>query len=493
VLPSGVENLTLTGTGNLNGTGNALDNVITGNAGNNILTGGAGVDTLTGNGGNDIFAFTDGDTGSSSGQRDLITDFVPGTDKLDLTGIDADTTATGQDAFRFLGSAAFDGAAGALHITYDAAHNVTILEGDTNGDQVANFGIELAGNLTLSQSNFTAGSLLLPLTLTGTAGADTLTGGALDDHLYGLGGNDTLTGNAGNDYLDGGTGADTMTGGAGNDIYIVDNAGDAVVEDGGSTAASSFAPPAGWTVKGTADLNNDGIVDVLLDGPAQNGMHDSAIWLLDANNQASTVVQLDAQPTAWALLGLADLDNAGGKDILYQNSDGRQYGFFLSGTTITSKGFVSGKTADAVGTAGSATGSGDGGIDTVQASIDYVLPSGVENLTLTGTGNLNGTGNALDNVITGNAGNNILTGGAGTDTFVFNFGFGSDTIADFHSGEDVLQLDHTIFADVAAMIAHTADNVQGDAVITADANDWITLHGVSTVTLQQHLNEFHIV
>src|SRR5262249_14313140 len=152
-----------------------------------LLTGAAGVDTLTGNGGIDTFVFGDGDSGAVAGKRDLITDFLPGTDKIDLTGVDADTTASGHDAFRFLGNAAFDGAAGALHTVYDAVHNVTVLEGDTNGDKAADFGIELSGNQTLSNADFTAGSLLLPLTLTGTANADTLTGGKMDDHLYGLG------------------------------------------------------------------------------------------------------------------------------------------------------------------------------------------------------------------------------------------------------------------------------------------------------------------
>ena len=79
------------GAGNINGTGNAAANVIIGNEGDNILTGKAGADTLTGNGGIDTFAFDDGDSGAALGSRDLITDFTAGTDKLDLSAIDANT------------------------------------------------------------------------------------------------------------------------------------------------------------------------------------------------------------------------------------------------------------------------------------------------------------------------------------------------------------------------------------------------------------------
>ena len=115
----------------------------------------------------------------------------------------------------------------------------------------------------------------------------------------------------------------------------------------------------------------------------------------------------------------------------------------------------------------------------------------MENLTLTGTGNLSGTGNALDNVITGNSGNNVLTGGAGVDTFVFNSSFGNDTIMDFNPNEDILQFDHSLFADAATALANATDDGNGNTVITLDANDTVTLHNVTTAML--HLNEFHIV
>ncbi|HEY3050040.1 MAG TPA: M10 family metallopeptidase C-terminal domain-containing protein, partial [Polaromonas sp.] len=149
--------------GGFTGTGNIFDNLIAGGAGkdiinggggNDILIGGVGADTLTGGIGVDTFVLTAlGDSGVGA-LRDIITDFVSGMDKIDFSGIDANTGVAGNQAFAMLGTGAFFGVAGQLR--YDVVGADTILQGDVNGDGIADFELQLTGNHT-----FVAADLLL--------------------------------------------------------------------------------------------------------------------------------------------------------------------------------------------------------------------------------------------------------------------------------------------------------------------------------------------
>lgn len=96
----------------------------------------------------------------------------------------------------------------------------------------------------------------------------------------------------------------------------------------------------------------------------------------------------------------------------------------------------------------------------------------------------------LPHNIIGVLGGGALTGGAASDTFTFAQGFGQVTVTNFQAGEDVIQIDHSLFGSAKAVLANT-HNVNGHAVITYDASDTISLPGVTTAQL--HLTDFHIV
>ncbi len=109
-----LENLTFIGVGNFTGRGNGLANTMIGGAGNDTLTGGTGADTMTGGSAADVFRFA-AVADSAVGAADIIMDFsVPDGDILDLSAIDAASGLVGNQAFVFIGSAAFSGAKGEI-------------------------------------------------------------------------------------------------------------------------------------------------------------------------------------------------------------------------------------------------------------------------------------------------------------------------------------------------------------------------------------------
>jgi len=161
-----IENLTLTGAA-VNGTGNSLDNILIGNtnansldgrASDDILTGGLGKDMLSGGIGADIFDFNLKTESKKGALRDVITDFDKGIDDIDLAGIDAKSGVAGNQTFKFIGNHNFHHKKGELHYVKHnepgAAHDKTIIEGDTNGDGKADFQIELSGLIKLTAGDF---------------------------------------------------------------------------------------------------------------------------------------------------------------------------------------------------------------------------------------------------------------------------------------------------------------------------------------------------
>ncbi|WP_268904656.1 lectin-like protein, partial [Dolichospermum planctonicum] len=201
-----------------------------------------------------------------------------------------------------------------------------------------------------------------PTPITGTDG---------DDSLNGTDGNDTLVGFSGNDTLDGGAGHDILIGGKGNDIYIVDSTTDTITEnvnEGTDTIRSSVTLTLATNVEnltltGTAAINGTG----------------NALNNVITGNSANNI-----------------LDGGLGNDIYIVDNPN---------DTIIESAIA--------------------GTDTIQSSVTLTLAANVENLTLTGTAAINGTGNALNNVITGNDANNTLDGGLGNDALIG--GLGNDT------------------------------------------------------------------
>ncbi|HEX8379333.1 MAG TPA: calcium-binding protein [Allosphingosinicella sp.] len=131
--------------------GEGGDDILHGGAGDDLLIGGSGADVLCGGAGGDLFRFFDGDLGIGAG-ADVITDLINWVDKLDLRGVDANSSAAGDQAFSFIGTAAFSGTAGELRYGFDGTD--TWLQGDITGDGVADFEIVFLGSLTLFATDF---------------------------------------------------------------------------------------------------------------------------------------------------------------------------------------------------------------------------------------------------------------------------------------------------------------------------------------------------
>ena len=270
MLGANFENLTLTGTVAINGTGNDLANLLIGNSGNNILDGGAGNDTMQGGLGNDTYvvdSISDVITEAASAGTDTVQSSVTWTlganiENLALLGI-ADINGTGNALVNSIignsGNNILDGGAGRdtmqggggsdlylvglatdhaaaefadsgvsgtdeVRFTSTTASTLTLYAGDTGIESVViGTGTGATANTAGTTAlNVNASAVTNALSLTGNDGANTLTGTSKNDMLSGGGGNDSLQGGAGDDTLIGGNGNDSLTGGTGSDHFVFD-------------------------------------------------------------------------------------------------------------------------------------------------------------------------------------------------------------------------------------------------------------------------------
>ncbi|WP_239142959.1 calcium-binding protein [Variovorax sp. WS11] len=287
-----------------------------------------------------------------------------------------------------------------------------------------------------------------PFTRYGTVGAAavrTVTADAVNDERRGANGtpgNDTLEGLAGNDTLNAGAAEDVMSGGAGNDMYVVDTAGDVVIEsanEGIDTVASSVS----WAL----------------------GANIEHLWLTGQDNINATGNELANVLTANA--GDNILDGAGGIDTA-------SYHYSAAAVTVSL-------------TATGAQVTGGSGTDTL-LNIERLLGSS-HNDTLTGNAGANIlTGGAGNDTLDGGAGNDTLIGGAGNDTYRMARGHGRDTIIEDDAtagNKDVVQFASGITAD-QLWFRQVGNNLEVSIIGTEDKltlNSWYAGSGY-------HVEEF---
>ncbi|MFO1037745.1 MAG: hypothetical protein U1E45_12930 [Geminicoccaceae bacterium] len=146
----GTETDTLTGIEGAIGSTKA--DTFKGDANANWFMGGPGKDTFTGGGGHDFFDFNStADSLVGVGNRDIVKDFAPGTDDIDLMGIDADANVAGNQAFHFVGTAALTGPE---QVGYFTSGGNTIIRASTDADATAEIEIQLTGIKTLTAADF---------------------------------------------------------------------------------------------------------------------------------------------------------------------------------------------------------------------------------------------------------------------------------------------------------------------------------------------------
>ncbi|BAQ65490.1 hypothetical protein [Geminocystis sp. NIES-3709] len=369
-LGENVETLILQGAEDINGTGNSLNNSLTGNNQNNYLSGGDGNDSLIGGNSNDTLVGDNGNDRLNGGT---------GFDRM-LGGLDNDAYSVDdiKDEVIEIFNQGIDTVFSTITYTLPSNIENLILS------ETVNIGINGTGN-SLNNS------------LTGNSQNNHLSGQNGNDSLIGGNGNDTLVGGNGNDRLNGSTGIDRMLGGLDNDAYSVDNIKDEVIEFFNQGIDTVFSTITYTLASNVENLTLSETVNIDINGTG-NSLNNRITGnrgnnRLNDGNGNDTLVGGNGNDILNGGVGNDSLIGGIGNDTYYvENTSDRVVELANEGT------------------------------DTIRSTITYTLGANVENLVLEGIGNINGTGNTLNNSLTGNNQNNILNGGDGNDTLVGNNG-----------------------------------------------------------------------
>jgi Ca2+-binding RTX toxin-like protein len=559
-LTAGIENLEYIGNGTFVGVGNALDNVIDGGGSGDNLSGLDGLDTLNGNGGNDIidggagndsvfggsgndtmnggtgndalgggsgvdrmtggegadtFVFDDDETGTGT-NRDVIADFVRGVDKINLEAMDANrsTFAFGDQDFTFIGTGGFtNGGGGQVRYRYDAASNQTIVEGRSTsglfGQSTISFEIALSGQVALTAADFIGitnapAQANQPLNLLSSQVpvlAENASAGTVVASLM------ELAPEVANQVS-------FSLQGASSNLFEI---------QGGNVVLKRGA---------TLDFETQSSHELTVVATAADGDTARQTFKVDVQNVGGSVKGSSRSESCQGTDEEDRMDGGRGHDRLYGNAgdddlrggDGNDR---LNGGSGSDR-MWGGKGNDVyhVDSVGDRVHeSRNQGIDTVSSTLSHKLGSNVERLVLTGSDDVNGTGNSLDNRLTGNVGDNALrggsghdilkgmagddrldggsgrdklyggsgsdvlkggsgndrlSGGSGEDTFVFQKNGGSDTVTDFRDGHD--RIDARGLSGVDSL--SDLNVVQGEHdVMLAHGTDILVLKGVTVSDL----------
>jgi Ca2+-binding RTX toxin-like protein len=413
--------------------GGSANDFFAGDANNNIFTGGAGFDQAS-------YQSAVGPISVSLAAGTVTGDASVGTDTLRSIEYVFGTNASDTyDASNFSSTSTNAGSNGTFNVFVGSGGDDTITGNGNTQVQYFNATSGVLITLGANGSGSASGD--------GSVGNDTFISGV--DNVLGSNFNDTYNASAFTsssgafNQFQGLGGNDTITGNGSTQLYYA-----------GSTAGISVTLNAGGggTVTGDSSVGTDTI---------NGGVNSIQGSNFNDTYNASTFSSPSGSFNQFLGNGGNDTITGNGNTQLYYGAPN-----VTSGISATLN----------AGGAGTVTGDSSVGSDTINGGVNNIFGSNF-NDTLT----LNSPGANFQSTLTGNGGN---------DTFVFKPNFGNTTITDFHSGQDTIDFDPTVFSDFAHVQSHMTA-VGANTVITFDAGDTVTLLNVAPASL--HANDFLFV